>query len=387
MNDKTRKELLAEAWDKSENPDSDDEVAVVETENENELQSGAEGSTGGDEGKSEQAKPPVKEASGKTTKEKPVKEVGTKPAAKDETDKKEQEAARREAEGTGANKEPPVTDRAPQSWKPGAREHWGKIPAEARAEIRRIDLEVQRTMSQTAQIRKFANDFAQVVNPYSHLIRAQNSTPLQAVHNLMQTAAGLMQGSAHQKAEIVAEIMKNYGVDFRVLDEVLTKIYSGPNGQIQYPQSQPQPNTQQVPEWARPMFNFMDSVQQQRTQHEQQMREAADDEISKMEGLPYFDDLRDSIADIMEFAAKRSRKMTLQEAYEKAIDLDPEVSKLVKQKKEAEEAAKNKQHITRARKASATLSGAPAGKQAAGASGEKLTRRQQLSEAWDNAER
>lgn len=402
MAEKTRRELLAEAFDKSMGEENDD--VITETPGAGD-DGGSDGRSGGDrsqnlevdgagDGETEESADKSPKASdektrGKDGKFQKTKEVGKKSAPTEEEQQEAKAAAGDEAAGDRAPKEgqqSAVTDRAPQSWKPGVREHWGKIPAEARAEITRREREIQTTLSQTANIRKFANDFANVVNPFSHLIRAQHSTPLQAVQNMMQTAAALMTGNNQQKASIVAEIIQNYGVDLNELDQILTEVVKQNNGRMpNRGNSRPQ---EEIPIWARPLLEQNQRLQQMAQQHEETMRASADEEIAKVEIEPYFDDLRDDIADIMEFSAKRGVRMTVKQAYDKAVQLNPEISKLVQQQKNSLKNKTNGQTMTRARRAASAIAGAPSGK-AAGkpqAEGEKKSRREQLLEAWENAE-
>lgn len=354
----TRREMLSKAWDEVEEKD---EVEPHAQKTEDESIS------------SEVPEEGVRHADPKVSeKEKdPLKEEAKKPDATD-TQKREEQAAR-----DSVAKPAPVTDRAPNSWKPAIREHWAKLPPEVRAEVSRRELEVQQSLSQTAQVRKFAQDFAQTIHPYSHLIRAQNSTPLQAVSNLMQTAAGLTQGNQQQKAAIVADIINNYGIDIVTLDAVLTQKHN--------PQSQPQ--VQAPPAWAKPIFGFMDNVQKMQEQRQQQLQQEADQAIQALEQKPFFDDVREDMADLMEAAANRGRVLSMEQAYERAITLNPDLKKIVDQRALA---ATNRNPVSeaaatlaRARKASSTVKGAPSGPKSG--VGGKLTRRQQLAEAWDDS--
>lgn len=362
MAEQTRRELLEAAWDKA-----DEEVAVLEeSENEPNLHGAgdaAEADTAGTGEEENLAGKPGLRGAEKTEKE-------PKKPKEDEAVKQEAAAAVKDDKSVV---EQPVTDKAPQSWKPAIREHWGKIPAEARAEIKRIDLEVQRTLSQTANVRKFANDFANVVNPFAHIIKAQASTPLQAVHNLMTTAAGLVQGSQPQKAAILAEIIQNYGVDLEVLDDYLSKNWDPKQGLKK-------PQLEAPPAWAQPVFSFMQTVEQQRAAHEERVKQDADAQIEAATSKPFFDDLRDDIADVMEIATKRGLVMTIDQAYDKAVRLRPDIEKLIPRKPSVND------KITRARRAASLISGAPSsGKPVGGKAGPK-TRKEQLTEAWDNAE-
>jgi hypothetical protein len=364
---KSRRQLLEEAWDKTE--ETEEEV-VQESSSEQPAQEGQvdhETEQQPDKTGVEEKPPVIKEAGKKVDK---AVQQELKASKKIETGKPEQKAQPVQLE---------PGDKAPVSWKPALREQWANIPKEVRDEIRRREQHIERTLNETGVMRKFATDFAQMVQPYSHLIRAQNSTPLQAVNNLMQTAAGLMQGNPQQKAEIVSQIMSNYGVDVQVLDQVLSKSYNPQTAQFQSQQNSA------PPAWARPMFDFMERAQTQQQQFEAQQRQQADREIEEMSSQPFFDDLRDDIADLMEIAAKRGKVLSLKDAYAKAVELDPEVSKLVKKsapiQKSQNPVSQAAATLARARKAAKTISGAPRGE---GGKGDKpKTRREMLSESWD----
>lgn len=364
---KSRRELLEEAWAKTE-------------EKEDENDSGRTLSAGGEGAEAEKEKPDGEEV-------RSSEQSGGVPkadAAGEEGKQKTDEAVQRElkaAKQIETGKQTPLdpNDRAPNSWKPAIREHWGKIPPEAKAEIRRREQEIEKTLNETGVMRKFATDFAQMVAPYQHIIRAQNSTPLQAVDNLMRTAAGLASGNPQQKAEIVGQIISNYGVDIKALDEFLSKNYNPQTaGYNQQQNSAPPP-------WAQPIFEWMNRAQQMQQQNEDQQRRQADAEIEEMEQEPFFSDLREDIADLMEFSARRGKILSLKDAYEQAKKLSPEINKIIKQREEA--AASNSVSnaaatLARAKRATKTISGSPKGEGAG--SNKPKSRREQLSEAWDD---
>lgn len=370
---KSRRQLLEEAWDKTE--ESED---VSDTPNNEELSGegvNAEEKADGGEVRPSEEQSGVQKTD-ETGKKEPEKKV-------DKAVQQELKAAKRIESGKPPEQKAQQLapdDKAPVSWKPAQRELWSQIPKEARDEIRRRETEIARTLNETGVMRKFATDFANVVAPYQHLIRAQNSTPLQAVQNFMQTAAGLMQGNPMQRAQIVAEIIGNYGVDIKALDEVLSKSYNPQAAQHNAVQNGA------PPPWAKPMFDFMERAQTQQQMYEAQQRQQADREIEQMAEKPFFEDLREDIADLMEIAAKRGRVLSLEEAYRKAIELDPDISKLAKrtvtppnQQNSVSQAAAT---LARARRAAKTIAGAPRGE--AGKSDKPKTRRELLSEAWDD---
>lgn len=312
---------------------------------------------------------------------------GTKPKA--DAQQVEQEAANRpgtkkpatvpKTGSKGVGSAPPAVDtgaKPPQSWTPAEREYWAKVPKEAQAAIQRRELEVQQALSRSADSRKFQDSFVRTVQPFSHLIRAQNSTPLQAVHNLMTTAAGLTTGTQPQKAQIVAEIIANYGVDIQTLDDVLSKrpVQQNPPA----PGNLPEP----VARALQPIHQFMSQQEQARAQHIQQIQAQAQEVVAELETkLPFLDDLREDMADLMEMAASRGRILTAEQAHAIAANANPQIKKILDQRARASRINSDPNKINRARKAGSSITGAPNG--SATNSGRPTSRRAALSEAWD----
>lgn len=267
----------------------------------------------------------------------------------------------------------------PQSWTPAEREHWGKIPAAAQAAIQRREHETSRVLNESANSRRFQSEFVNVVKPFAHLIRARNSTPLASVQNLMQTAAMLTTGNQQQKAAIVAEILDNYGVDIKILDDVLSKRPTNPN--VGNNSITPQMETA-----LRPVYEFMNRVDQGRAQHIQAIQEDAQqtfEEAMVDPKMPFLNDLRDDVADFMEIAAARGVEMTIAQAYDKAVNFNPEIKKIVDQRARAAALNKDPKRIARARRAASSINGAPRG--GSGGDGKVKTRREVIADAWDDA--
>lgn len=363
-----RREQLSQAWEKTE-PVQEESVS-----------------------EKTEAAAPVEVAKPEVTAETPAKE-DEKHVKEESPYKKEAEAAakpaveqaKKESDATVQQAQQTITGKPPNSWKPEAKAKWSSLPAEARAEITRLDKEVQKTLSQTDQIRKFASEFAQTVQPFSHLISMQHSTPLAAVKNLMTTAAGLMQGTQEQKARIVCEIIANYGVDIRTLDTILSQ---SPN-QTGSSNTQNGSGNSLPPSFVtalQPIYGFMDQFNQARQQRQQQLQEEAADEVDSFAEKPFFEDLREEMADLMEMAANKGRKMTMQQAYDKAMAMNPEYAKAAAQQNDQQITASQAAAIlAKAKKASSTVSGGPTGA-AVGAKPTPGSRREMLAQLWDEGQ-
>jgi hypothetical protein len=81
-----------------------------------------------------------------------------------------------------------------------------------------------------------------------------------------------------------------------------------------------------------PLQQFITQQQQRDQQAAQQRDQAAVQTIEQMAAdpkYPYFSDLRQDMADLIDIASKRGHALTLDQAYTRAMAMNPEVSKLV----------------------------------------------------------
>ena len=111
--------------------------------------------------------------------------------------------------------------KAPGSWTPAAREEWANVPATVKQEVWKREREASRALTVSADARRLQQEFSQTIQPYLGFIVAENSTPLKAVDQMMRTAAVLRVGTAQQKVQLVAQTIKQFGVDLEQLDAFL----------------------------------------------------------------------------------------------------------------------------------------------------------------------
>lgn len=250
-----------------------------------------------------------------------------------------------------ASEDDTIPERAPTSWKPAAREKFAALDPDVKKEIARIDREVQKTLSHSVQARKFSQAFQEMAAPFEPLIRARNSNPITAARNMFETAAGLTLGTQEQKANIIAEIIKNYSIDLKTLDSILA-------GQPLPAASGTSPNIEaMIQKQLEPVHRFIGSVEQTRAQRDAQIEQEADSAMAAFaEKHEFFDDLREEMADIMEIDARRGRKTTMEAAYTRALKNNPEIEKIVLQRSAAKS---NGTALERARRASSSVRGSP----------------------------
>lgn len=249
----------------------------------------------------------------------------------------------------------PEATKAPQSWKPAAREKWAALPPEAQAEVQRREREMATTLQETAEARKHHQAFQQTVGPFEGMIRAEGGEPLGAVRALLQTAAGLRTAPPQHKAGIVAEIIRTHGVDVRMLDAILA-------GQAP-PQGQPQQGQYRDPR----VDDLLANLQRAQTQRSEGITSQAAAEAQEFGAAhEFFEDVKDTMADFMETAARRGMAMSYEEAYNRAVALHPDVSEVVAQRQAAQAANASQASTQRARNAASSVRSQPTGPRTTG---------------------
>jgi hypothetical protein len=250
-------------------------------------------------------------------------------------------------------KSPETKVKAPVSWKPEIRQHWDTLPPDVQAEVLRRETEIQSGLSTTASDRKFAAEIREVIAPYEHMFRAEGTTASKAIAAVMQTAALLRTGSPVSKAQAVAELIGQYGIDVGMLDQYLVSRSTGKPPQIDL--------AHQLQEL---VARELSPIKEALTRNQQAAAQKIETEVSSFMSDPaneYASDVAEDMADLLEAAERRGAKLSLQEAYNRATLAHPSIGPLVARKRFESEAAQRTAAASRAANASASLpsSGAP----------------------------
>lgn len=251
-------------------------------------------------------------------------------------------------------------ERAPASWRPDVREHWASLPAEVRAEVARREREMQTTLQETAEARRFSEQLGKVIAPYEAFIRAENSNPLQAIDNLMGTAARLRTGTAPELAQLMAGMVKQFGVG-RFGQPFIEALDSALAGEIPRVDPQQAQLQQAIQQQLAPVTQFMSQFQQAQAAQQQRAQEQAASEVSQfIERAEFGEDVREEMADLLEVAQRRGRELSLADAYRQACLVNPRVRSVL----EARAKQKGAQQLTgaaqKAKAAAVSVSGGPA---------------------------
>lgn len=269
-----------------------------------------------------------------------------------EAGEQHQEQQQRQAKTTSITDTPARQTRGPASWKPEVREKFGTLPAEVQAEVSRREREISMTLQDAAASRQFAEQFEQTIAPFRHIIALEGNDPLKTFSDYMKTATTLRTGSAVEKANAIASAIHTFGIDVNMLDRALAATITGQGGlpaqQGQHQQVYQDPRVDQL----------IATLTDQSTQRAQALEAELQTELEAFSADPandFFEDLREDISDILRISAQRGRVVTLAEAYNKAAQLHPEISKVLAQREAAKKAGQNRNVIQAKRLAGSSV--------------------------------
>jgi hypothetical protein len=249
-------------------------------------------------------------------------------------------------------------EKAPASWRPDVREHWGALPETVRSEIQRRETEVARTLQETAEARKTVEAVMKTIEPYQAFIKAENSNPLQAIDNLMSTAARLRTGTAPELAQLVAGLVNQFGTG-RFGNGFIEMLDTALSGQTPKQDPQQLAIEQVLNQRLAPMQNMLTQFQQAQLQQQQQATQAAQSEVSTfLDRAEFGNDVREDMADIIEAAQRRGQNMSLQDAYKKACLMNDNVRSVLSQRVQSRGAQQTTSAAQKARSAAVQVSGA-----------------------------
>lgn len=298
----------------------------------------------------------------------PVVEAATPPAGEPTAPTQPTDGATPPEGATAPAETPPTEDdpyaKPPQAWKASAKGHWTAIPPAAREEIARRENNINRVLGETAQVRHFSNQFQEMVRPFEARIRSLNVTPLTAVHELLKADHLLSTAPATTKARLMAQLVQQYGVDIKELDNALA---GQPVGD---PVESKVDNLLQ--QRLAPVQQF---IQQQAAQSaaqaqlQQQAETAAAANVvhsmaTNAQKYPHFMAVKDTMADLVEMAARHGVALSPDQAYSRAVAIEG--------KSGSSEQQAAHERAQRALAASSSVRGAPSGQPSASGAGSDL---------------
>lgn len=253
---------------------------------------------------------------------------------------------------------PPPAIKPPPGWTPAAREHWAKLPAPVQQEVAKRERETAQALNESTTARKFHQDFSQTISAYQPLIQSAGGDPMAVTKSLFQAMHTLQYGSQQQRAAVVSHMIRSFGVDLPTLDSALTG-QSAPQSQAQSMAIDPNQLAAMAEQ------RVLERLQGQRAE---QLSAKADSDVQAFfsQEPEFYEDVKDDMADMLELYAKRGKPLSLEQAYQRAISQNDEISAILKQREESQQANVLQASTQRARAAASSVKSQPAGPQASG---------------------
>ena len=267
--------------------------------------------------------------------------------------------------------------KAPIGWSPKEREDWSKIPPHLQKKVVARENELNTMLATTGQARKTHDEFTRLTNTYGDAVEGVfEGTAIEVVESLLNTVGHLKTGTQIEKAQTVATLINMFGVDVSALDSMLV-------GEV--PQANPHDEVRAiVAEQMAPFNNLMQQGEQQEHERQMQMQQEAKDGIQSFVDsgkAEFMADVRNDMADFIDMAQKRGINMSLQEAYDRACQLNPEVRSVIEQRSKLSGITQGQSDIARKKQAALSISGRKSG---GGAPPTNLSLRDSIMQAMEN---
>jgi hypothetical protein len=210
----------------------------------------------------------------------------------------------------------------------------------------------------------------QAIQPFHQYLAMQGTPPGQTIHTLLQTASNLQMGSPMQKAQTIAQLISQFGVDIGTLDNLLAG-ESVPHGT-------PNDIDQRIQQAVAPFQGYVQQMEQQRQREAQQQQGRLQTELQQFAAKnEFYNDVAADMADFLDVASRNGRNMTLDEAYQRACVAHPQISQIM--------SARNKAPTPQQQAAASTLRGNGLG--GPGPSAEPGSIRDAIESAWGDEAR
>jgi predicted phage tail protein len=289
-----------------------------------------------------------------------------------------------DAEAEGEVKPPAASvddaDNPPIGWGPELREQWAGLPDGVKKQVQAREQHMAQAMQGTAQARQTAQDFQGMSQKYGSVMAAEGvQNPMQMVDTMFQTVAELRMGTPAQKAQKIAQLIQNYGIDIGTLDDHLSSQVAGQPAPAQQAMD---PNVQHmIDQRMQPMnqvLNQLAGMQQNKQRQEQQQAHQEVDQFAQR--AEFLNDVRHDVADLIDMATRQGRDMPLQEAYDKACAMNPQIAQVLEQRAQQQNLANAGQKISNKIKAAYSLAPGNAGGNSRNVPDTMIG---QLNAAWD----
>ena len=231
--------------------------------------------------------------------------------------------------------EPPVWRRPPASWKKDYHDVWQKADPKMQEYAWQREEQMRAGVEPLLAKAQFADTMQETIAPYLPTIQGMGLTPEKAVSALMQADYTLRTAPAQQKMQLFAQLAQSYGINLGAM---------GANPQAA-PQNSVDPLVWQL---QNELNNVRGEVMGWKQQQEMQQNQQLLGEINQFSlKADHFEEVRPTMIQLLQSGMAE----TLEQAYDKAIRLNPDLFEQVSKAQQAEQAAKQAKEYNRAAKA------------------------------------
>jgi hypothetical protein len=268
--------------------------------------------------------------------------------------------------------------KAPISWGPEEREQWSKIPRNLQEKVMARETELNTMLQTTADARRTHDQFGQLAQQYGSVLSGvMGRNPMETTANLFDTVANLRMGSPMQKAQIVADLIGQFGVDINTLDAAIV------GGEAPPEQQQQSQIDQAVNARMAPFEQMMGQQNALVQQQGQQRQDTANAEVQAFgEKAEFLQDVRHDMADLIDMASKGGRDMSMVDAYKKACALNPQIMAVLQQRAKQAQLTGSNNTMAGKRNAASGISGQRTGNNSSDMS--NMTMRETIEAQWDS---
>ncbi len=231
--------------------------------------------------------------------------------------------------------EPPVWRRPPASWKKDYHEVWQKADPKMQEYAWQREEQMRAGVEPLLAKAQFADTMQEAIAPYLPTIQGMGLSPEKAVSALMQADYTLRTAPPQQKMQLFMQLAQSYGI----------QLPTGGQSPQQRPQAQVDPLVWQL---QNELNNVRGEVMGWKQQQEMQQNQQLLSEINQFSmKADHFEEARPTMIQLLQSGMAE----TLDEAYEKAIRLNPDLFEQINKAQQAEVAARQAKEQNKAAKA------------------------------------
>jgi hypothetical protein len=231
--------------------------------------------------------------------------------------------------------EPPVWRRPPASWKKDFHEVWQKADPKMQEYAWQREEQMRAGVEPLLSKAQFADAMQEAISPYMTTIQGLGLSPDKAVGALMEADHRLRTSDPQTKLQYFMQLAQSYGIN-------LNAAQAQPGQMPQMPQQSVDPLVWQLQnELNQVRGEVMGWKQQQEMVENQSLLNEINQFSLKAE---HFEDVRPTMIQLLQSGVAQ----TLDDAYEKAVRLDPNLFEQVTKAQQAEAAAKQAKEQNRA---------------------------------------